>query len=488
MDMLRYLGSRLHRIVGAEVQAQDDPAASKPPMDIDDMLAEEEFSEDEREKWYQTRTWGPFMAITDETFSYLVHLHMEKHGKVSGTLFRVENRLHGSYNYAVVLGNGISKLVVKIPVVGTKDRWDPGHANIMRSEAHTLMYIKHKLPHFPCPELLAKDETFDNPISAPYLMQSFLEGRLAQDLWYEGLPVAGDHLVGQEDSNKPPEELETKRIAFLSSLATTMAELRHLEFDSIGMLYLENEADPESFYIGPHYDFSGMLKRVYIERRVFKTSTALYIQQRMRHCGTDTDGADFMRAEVLKSAPFAASKKRQTDDQETFTLSFNDLDLQNVLVNDAGDVTGILDWDDVTILPRCVGFTTVPVFLQEDFKWCYSMPNIAELFPWTLTKYRKVYAAAMKKACSDCEEVAQYCEKSALYMAIHNVMYGDRGWGQDREGALMRKLLLEIPELRSANLQALRTYICRDENGDYRMDVCDFWVDRIRQILDPGTK
>ncbi|KAL5378175.1 hypothetical protein DPSP01_009286 [Paraphaeosphaeria sporulosa] len=77
----------------------------------------------------------------------------------------------------------------------------------------------------------------------------------------------------------------------------------------------------------------------------------------------------------------------------------------------------------------------------------------------------------MKKACSDCEEAAQYCEKSAMYMPIHNVMYGDYGWEQDRVGALMRKLMLEIPELRTAKLESLRAHIYRDYNGDYIMDV-----------------
>jgi hypothetical protein len=45
------------------------------------------------------------------------------------------------------------------------------------------------------------------------------------------------------------------------------------------------------------------------------------------------------------------------------------------------------------------------------------------MFPWNLVKYRKVDTAGLKKACSDREEAAQYCEKSALYMAVHNIVY-----------------------------------------------------------------
>ncbi|OAG00783.1 uncharacterized protein CC84DRAFT_245768 [Paraphaeosphaeria sporulosa] len=317
MEMLRYFDNWLHGNVEIEEQVQDEPVANEPPMDIDDGSAEEELDEKQRGKQDQERNWAPFMAITDEVFSYLVHLHMEMQGKVSITPFRVEHRLHGSYNYAVILGDGTSKLVVKIPVVGTKGHWDPGQASIMRSEAHTLMYIKHKLPRLPCPELLAKDETFDNAIGGPYLMQSFLEGMPPQYFWYEGLTVHDGDLVDREDNNNPPEELETKRITFPSSLATDMAELRHLEFDLIGMLYLEDETNPGSFYIGPHYDFVGILKRVYYKRQVSKSSAAFYIRQHKRQCGEDTEGADFIRVEVLKATPFVASKKRQTEDQET---------------------------------------------------------------------------------------------------------------------------------------------------------------------------
>jgi hypothetical protein len=60
------------------------------------------------------------------------------------------------------MSDGPSKLIVKIPQVGCKEHWNPRHAHIMRSEARTLICIKHKLPQVPCPEMLAKDEMFDN--------------------------------------------------------------------------------------------------------------------------------------------------------------------------------------------------------------------------------------------------------------------------------------------------------------------------------------
>jgi aminoglycoside phosphotransferase (APT) family kinase protein len=437
----------------------------------------------------EQRSWGIFNAIPDDAFSRLVQQYMEKHDKVSRAPFRVEGRLHGSYNYAVIMNDGTSRLVVKIPQVGCKEYWDPRHAYIMRSEAHTLMYIKHKLPHFPCPELLAKDETFDNVIGAPYLMQSFLEGKSALQTWFEGV-LDEDGFGSVFEANNPPDELEAKRVTFLSSLATTMAELRHLEFDTIGMLYLEDESDPESVYVGPHYDFFQVrpLWRKYYSRPVFKSSDAYYRSRHVECSKKNKAGPDFMRARILVCAPFDSSKKRHDDTQETFTLSLDDLNLQNILVNAAGEVTGILDWDQVTVTPRCVGFSTVPVFLQEDFRLAYSPPMRAETFPWNLTKYRKVYAAAMKKACHDCEEVAQYCEKSALYMAVQNMMYQADTVSKILQYGLMKKLMLEIPELRSVNINDFGRILCGESGGVFWLDACEIWVKGIREVLDPNAK
>lgn len=103
----------------------------------------------------------------------------------------------------------------------------------MRSTVHTMRYIKHKLPSFPVPAVLSFDTIFDNEIKTPFTILSLIDGVPASELWTTEAWT------------------ERQRIAFLQLLAKTMAELRTIEFDAIGMLYLEND-NVEKPRIGPN--------------------------------------------------------------------------------------------------------------------------------------------------------------------------------------------------------------------------------------------
>jgi hypothetical protein len=90
-----------------------------------------------------------------------------------------------------------------------------------------------------------------------------------------------------------------------------------------------------------HNDFIEVMPlwREYYLRPAFRSSDAFYESRHMKPCGKGTAGPDFRRARILVSAPFDASKTRHSDDRGTFTI----------LVNAVGVVTGIPDWDQVTL-------------------------------------------------------------------------------------------------------------------------------------------
>jgi hypothetical protein len=46
----------------------------------------------------------------------------------------------------------------------------------------------------------------------------------------------------------------------------------------------------------------------------------------------------------------------------SFVLRHPDLDFQNILVNDYGYVTGIINWEGYMAVPRCVGYASIPDF------------------------------------------------------------------------------------------------------------------------------
>ena len=78
-------------------------------------------------------------------------------------------------------------------------------------------------------------------------------------------------------------------------------------------------------------------------------------------------------------------------------------------------------------MPRCTGFSNVPLFLQED--WCYDEYVLSEEFihaPWTLNKYRKFYADSMI-AVHGWDSDAKYTAKSHLYSTIQANLFEDNG-------------------------------------------------------------
>lgn len=110
-------------------------------------------------------------------------------------------------------------------------------------------------------------------------------------------------------------------------------------------------------------------------------------------------GTRFVLNCLFGSPPFVDSKKNDSDEKET-NLLHKDLNHRNIFVSDDGEVTGILDWDHVSTVPRCVGFPAVPIWLREDWQREYEVLVMNLYSPWRLEKYRKIYAEALMEACS----------------------------------------------------------------------------------------
>ncbi|EPE08405.1 serine threonine protein kinase [Ophiostoma piceae UAMH 11346] len=62
--------------------------------------------------------------------------------------------------------------------------------------------------------------------------------------------------------------------------------------------------------------------------------------------------------------PFTAREHGQ------FVLRHPDLNMQNIIVSDDGTVVGIIDWDGVAAVPRCLGSECYPMFLTRDWNPC----------------------------------------------------------------------------------------------------------------------
>ncbi|KAF2627641.1 hypothetical protein BU25DRAFT_458526 [Macroventuria anomochaeta] len=123
-----------------------------------------------------------------------------------------------------------------------------------------------------------------------------------------------------------------------------------------------------------------------------------------------------------------------------FVLQHNNLDLQNILVDNEGNFTGIINWDASLAMPRCVDHVAVPRFLKTD--WYPGAMKRHPYMGWRAPYYRKMCAAAMVEAGNS---EAKYTVKSALYKAaidaLKQVVPGDLS-------DVLQKLVFAISDLR----------------------------------------
>ncbi|KAF2794153.1 hypothetical protein K505DRAFT_242786 [Melanomma pulvis-pyrius CBS 109.77] len=399
--------------------------------------------------------WAPIHAIPDSSFIALARRLNSADFVSSVAPWIIEKRIEGSFNHAVILANGSTKVVIKVPIVATEKRWQAPHAQIMRSAAHTMTYIKSKLPHFPVPGVILCDTSFENEINAPFVAETFMSGKAAWDIWYE---KDEDGLHDYNTADFPSEEREKWRTTFLQSLAKTMAQLHSLEFDQIGMMQFKDN-DPTKPTILPYHGWherEDAAARVYFDRDVCTTAAEYYAAQLREKCFPKEQpkfkALLIIMESIFQSKPFNISKKHDDDEKETFTFLHEDLALQNILCSDTGEVTGIIDWDRSSTVPRCVGFSNVPILLQEDWSDDYVVCQNYIHSPWTLNKYRKVYADSMIEACGP-DSDAKYTKISHIYGVIQNMLFGDHGEFLIRVESLVEKLLVEIPELRRVDIE-----------------------------------
>lgn len=87
-----------------------------------------------------------------------------------------------------------------------------------------------------------------------------------------------------------------------------------------------------------------------------------------------------------------------------FVISHPDLDIQNVMVSKEGRLCGLIDWDGVAAVPRCIGNERYPSWLTRDWdlaKYRYGQESSAgtEMFedsPEDLAFYRSMYLRFME--------------------------------------------------------------------------------------------
>ncbi|KAK0737238.1 kinase-like domain-containing protein [Apiosordaria backusii] len=339
--------------------------------------------------------FGPLLSIPPPSIIKLAHDVATQKGLKPRTKGKLLERLEGSNNLIHTVDFGSIKLVVRIPAIGFGSRMTAIAAQALESQVATLRVIRKKTS-LPVPEVYSHDTTSKNEIGAPYICMSFMPGQPAYKLWFS--PQKSRRKLTREQL----------RLNILTSVANAMAKLSSLTFDKMGSIQDDGLGGTT---LGPCYEWD--------------------------------EKDDASRGSSSRQKPASPGKRQGVGDthidslpaQHTFVLDFPDFDLQNVLVDPKGNVTGLVDWDLVQTVPRYVGYARHPGWITRDWDpLMYTWPQNPdrEDSPELLEKYREYYHRRLGQALSrkgdwECLSLV-FNQKSHLFEAVWNaaLLYRNR--------------------------------------------------------------
>ena len=319
-----------------------------------------------------------------------------------------------------------------------------------------------------------------------------LRGRPAQTIWYD---EPGNRTY--ETTSQVTPETEAKRYNFLRSLAYIMARLEDLQFDQIGMPDFANTLLTGQ---GPKITYSYRWKNPYdMTPEDLKSDSQIY------KYGPFGSSKDYMIAkldtvwpltadpdldeypatqnmifgirkilDIIYSHPAIAKSTTipsDTEEPESFVLRHPDLDFQNILCDDDGYISAIIDWDGCLAVPRCAGFSSVPDFLRRDWSDDHEVASMPHM-DWQINQYIQIYTDAMQETRV---KDAVYTRKSAMYHAVVSAV--SDGNAMD----LIQKLFACIPAMRRVDAEQFEQLI-----GKGCPMAEDFIKDEILKLLEPG--
>ena len=305
--------------------------------------------------------------------------------------------LTGSYNilYRLEFSDGV-RWMFKVPITGSRVRFDELAEQALISEALTMRLLKRKTT-IPVPEVHFFNTSFDNVVKCPFIMMDCLEGRPLHELWFQ--PRASQATV------------EVFRERVLQQLAAALVQLSAFTYDRGGALLFDQAGNVIG--IGPARvnDLTAEYHRLSGQDDDNDDDSPLYYGK-----GPVKHPKSFLGL-TLKRGPHQARKYHQgmhklmglfidwmsydhTGGGSSFVLAHPDLAYQNVLVSDDGTLQGIIDWDGAAAVPRCCG--QYPLWLMADwdpfsYNWDSKTSELKDAFgppedsPEKLAYYRTMY-------------------------------------------------------------------------------------------------
>ena len=346
-------------------------------------------------------TFGPLLSIPEISLVILARTIRADILGITSSSGRLIHRVSGSYNlvHIIQLDDGF-KLIIRIPATGWGFGLTATAAQAMESQVTTLRLIASKTT-IPVPQVYAFDTTSNNTINAPYICMSFLPGQTLATAWFD---------------TTLPTPLEERRLRTLTALSECLPQLAQFTFLQIGSLHKDNNSS--DLAIGPCYDWKENEDGSY---RVIASgpydTVAAYLHDHVVASDNTNSPWKLAKTKVTKAAlRYLPSLKSSS---QGFVLSVPDFDSQNILVDEEGNLTGIIDWDLVQTIPRCVGYARYPGWITRDWDpLMHGWPKIClENSPDELHRYRMHYNQSMGEAMQRSEDW-EFTRNSHIWEAI----------------------------------------------------------------------
>ncbi|KAK4219502.1 hypothetical protein QBC37DRAFT_410181 [Rhypophila decipiens] len=355
-----------------------------PPEDIQMSSPEDEATDSD------VKTFGSLLNIPENSLVALaIDIRARRLNTASSSGRRI-GRIIGSRNLVHIIQlDDDFKLIIRVPAAD-KDGLNQTAAKAMESQKATLRLIATTTRGWvPVPEVYEFDATKDNTIGAPYICMRFLPGLKVSEVWKEAS--------------------EDVRLKILTSVAQSMAQLKELRAHQIGSLQMD---DKWHVTTGPCYHYKqqedGSTSTIE-SGGPFDTikSYLLHYFQWPKNTAGELDKGPEARA-AISVISMALQKfhlhhhEKEPSEKFMFGLAPPGFDSQNIMVDDQGNLTGVLDWDLVRVLPRCVGYIRYPGWITRDWNPLASdsenWPDADELEREELERYRKHYNQALGDA------------------------------------------------------------------------------------------
>ncbi|KAI0378221.1 kinase-like domain-containing protein [Hypomontagnella monticulosa] len=347
-------------------------------------------------------TFGPLVDITEESLILLASNIRKEVLHETTSVSKHVARTAGSYNIVHIIQLDDLKLVIRIPATGWGVGKNDTAARALESQVATMRLITKKTT-IPVPQVYHYDTSDNNPIGAPYICMSFVPGTTVSRVWFK------------DPDTTSREEL---RLKILKSVARVMGQFSCFTFDKIGSIVDDETTTP----LAPCYDwqenFDGSIQVV--SSGPFDTASD-FVQA---HFKPSSEESEWDKAESIMLQSMMPSSAIN-ESSGGFVLLPPDFDSQNVMVDEQGNVTGLIDWDLVQTMPRSMGYARYPSWITRDWDpLMYGWPKMdTEDSPETLERYRAYYNGELGKELNE-EGDWQFTKKSHITEAVWIAAFG----------------------------------------------------------------